>query len=110
MPAVYPREVPILIRKEPGSTPDVVRVSFELPPTVWAESVHLVGDFNDWDTQSLPMKRGRSGETWTLTLELRRGREYQFRYLINGTEWCNDWDADRYVPNPYGGDNSVVLL
>lgn len=99
-----------MIRKEPGPAPDVVRVTFELPPTVWAESVYLVGDFNSWNPTSLPMSRERNEGGWRLTLDLQRGREYQFRYLVNGTEWCNDWDADRYVPNPFGGDNSVVVL
>jgi 1,4-alpha-glucan branching enzyme len=99
-----------MIRKEPGSRDDLVRVTFELPATVWAESVSLVGDFNGWDPAALPMARGRNQESWHATIELQRGREYQFRYLINGSQWCNDWDADRYVPNPYGGDNSVVVL
>jgi 1,4-alpha-glucan branching enzyme len=99
-----------MIRKEPGPAPNVVRVTFELPPTVWAESVNLVGDFNNWSPTSLPMNRGRNDDSWRLTLDLQRGREYQFRYLVNGTEWCNDWDADRYVANPFGGDNSVVIL
>jgi 1,4-alpha-glucan branching enzyme len=99
-----------MIRKEPGPTPDVVRVTFQLPSTVWAESVTLVGDFNDWNPRSNPMSRGRNDETWHATLALRRGQEYQFRYLVNGSQWCNDFDADRYVPNPFGGDNSVVVL
>jgi hypothetical protein len=29
--------------------------------------------------------------------------------LINGSEWYNDWRADRYEPNELGGDNSVVV-
>lgn len=99
-----------MIRKEPGSAPNVVRVTFELPETVWAESANLVGEFNGWDATSLAMQRGRNEASWEITLELERGKEYQFRYLINGTEWCNDWAADRYVPNTYGGDNSVVVL
>ncbi len=99
-----------MIRKEPGPAPDVARVTFELPPTVWAETVSLVGDFNEWNPTSLPMVRGRDEENWQITLSLQRGREYQFRYLVNGTDWFNDWNADRYVPNPYGGDNSVVVL
>jgi hypothetical protein len=44
-----------------------------------------------------------------VTLELAPGKAYQFRYLLDGDRWENDWRADRYVPNPYGGDNSVVL-
>jgi hypothetical protein len=29
--------------------------------------------------------------------------------LVNGAEWHNDWQADKYVPNPFSGDNSVVI-
>jgi hypothetical protein len=45
---------------------------------------------------------------WQVTLELLRGRQYQYRYLLNGREWCNDCNADQYVANPFGGENSVV--
>ncbi len=99
-----------MIKKEPGPAPDEMRVTFELPPTIWAESVDLVGDFNDWNRTSHPMVRGRDDANWHLTVTLKRGREYQFRYLVNGTDWYNDWDADRYVANPFGGDNSVLVL
>jgi 1,4-alpha-glucan branching enzyme len=83
-------------------------VRFELPAAIWADSVHLVGDFNGWNERSHPMLRDRSEGTWYIVLELQRGREYQFRYLVNSSEWHNDWNADRYVTNPYGGTNSVV--
>jgi hypothetical protein len=33
---------------------------------------------------------------------------YRFRYLVDGRSWENDWAADLYVPNGYGGDDSVV--
>jgi hypothetical protein len=53
------------------------------------------------------MERLKDGRFKT-SLDLKAGTEYQFRYLVNGTEWHNDWEADRYLPNPYSGDNSVV--
>lgn len=46
---------------------------------------------------------------WKYTLELERGREYQFRYLINGEQWLNDPNAAKYVPNPFGSENFVVV-
>lgn len=98
-----------MIKKAPSSNPGKVRVTFELPSTIWAASVHLVGDFNNWDEHSLPMTQTRNDATWRISLELDKGREYQFRYLVNGTDWHNDWHADRYVPNQYGSDNSVVV-
>ncbi len=84
-----------------------VRVTFSMPAAIWADTIHLVGDFNHWDNAATPMRLSETG--WTTTLELEAGRSYQYRYLINGKEWHNDWNADRYEPNEYGGDNSVVV-
>lgn len=86
-----------------------VKVDFVLPPAVAAEasSAYLVGDFNNWDETATPMKKLKNG-SFKVTLELDPEREYSFRYLVDGNQWHNDWDADRYEPNPFSGDNSVV--
>ncbi len=94
-----------MILREPQG--DKVRVTFRLPSTIWAESVHLVGDFNDWSRTSHPLQRTRDGE-WEISLVLDQGKSYQFRYLVNCSDWQNDWNADRYVSNPFGGENSVI--
>ncbi|KHE92848.1 MAG: 1,4-alpha-glucan branching enzyme GlgB [Candidatus Scalindua brodae] len=74
-----------------------------------AERVCVVGDFNNWNRSANPMKKSKNGD-YTTRLDLERGREYQFRYLIDESKWENDWNADRYVQNPFGnGDNSVVV-
>jgi hypothetical protein len=39
---------------------------------------------------------------------LEAGKEYQFRYLIDGTVWKNDPQADSFVENSFGEENSVV--
>ena len=80
----------------------------ELPEGVAIESIHLVGEFSDWKHGAMPMTRGPDG-TFRLTLELEPGRAAQFRYLINGQQWYNDWHADAYVLNAYGADNCVVV-
>jgi 1,4-alpha-glucan branching enzyme len=97
-----------MLKKQFLKTKNVCKVTFSLPAAVQGETVYLVGDFNSWDEHSHPMKRQKDG-SFTLTVDLEKGREYQFRYLVNGTEWHNDWEADRYVPNPFSGDNSVVV-
>ncbi|GAB4420669.1 MAG: hypothetical protein Kow00106_17300 [Anaerolineae bacterium] len=86
-----------------------VKVEFIVPDAIAAnaESVYLVGDFNNWDESATPMTRYKNGK-FKVTLDLEPNREYQFRYLVNGSQWHNDWDADRYVANPFSGDNSVV--
>jgi len=84
-------------------------VTFALPGAISAERACLVGDFNDWDVQATPMYLEDDG-AFTVTIELAPGHEYQFRYLVDGIEWHNDWHADRYTPNPFGSDNSVVVV
>ena len=86
------------------------KVTFEVPTNIaeGADKVYLVGDFNNWDEQATLMDK-KKGSRFTTTLDLDLNREYQYRYLVNGTEWHNDWEADKYVPNPFSGDNSVVL-
>jgi 1,4-alpha-glucan branching enzyme len=90
----------------------VCKVTFQLPPEAAgnASKVHIAGDFNDWDIYAIPLKRRKDG-TFTITLNLEPDHEYQFRYLIDETTWANDWEADKYVPSPFGDeDNSVVVV
>ncbi len=96
-----------MISKGNASKSGKIRVTFKLPSSIWAETVHLVGDFNGWNRQSHPLSRTEDGG-WQIILELDKNHTYQFRYLINGTDWQNDWNADRYIANPFGGENSVL--
>lgn len=96
-----------MIHKQPLPNGQV-SVTFEMPASIWADSIYLVGDFNQWDTRSLPMKQRHSDGVWEIRLTLDAGREYQYRFLVNGTDWQNDWQAERYAPNPYDAENSVV--
>ena len=60
-----------------------------------AEKITLAGDFNSWSSTDTP---------------LTKGKEYQFRYLLDGKNWENDWEADKYIPAPFSHtDNSVVI-
>jgi 1,4-alpha-glucan branching enzyme len=102
-----------MLKKKYVKSRKVSKVTFELPKTelpeaIEAESAYLVGDFNGWDPAATPMKRDKKG-IFRTTVELEPGQEYQFRYLVNGEQWCNDWRADAYVPSGLGGDNCVVL-
>jgi 1,4-alpha-glucan branching enzyme len=105
------RSVQMSLQKRFLKSKPVCKVTFKLPKQVAGEAgaVCLVGEFNGWDTAATPMKKLKSGD-FTVTLDLETGREYQFRYLIDGDRWQNDEAADRYVPSAYPGvDNSVVV-
>ena len=96
-----------MLKKRRFKKQNVVKVTFMLPPEVEAETVHLAGELNDWQT-SHPMQRQKDG-SWRVTIDLEPGSEYQFRYLVDGERWLNDPHADEYVSGPYGDQNSVVV-
>jgi 1,4-alpha-glucan branching enzyme len=85
------------------------RVTFELPAEVNANTVALCGEFNDWDPTQHPMKRRKDG-SFSLTVSLKPGDDYRFRYLVDGERWENDWEADKYLPNEFGTEDSVVVV
>jgi 1,4-alpha-glucan branching enzyme len=108
------RAAPVVtgIKKEYLKSKDVCKVTFRFPKVAapGAKSVCIVGDFNDWNIYANPMKKMKNGN-YSIMLQLKPGREYHFRYLIDESKWENDWNADKYVKSPFGdSDNSVIVL
>jgi 1,4-alpha-glucan branching enzyme len=100
------------LKKQYLKSKPICKVTFTLPKelTNGAESACLVGDFNNWDPAAVPMKRLKNG-TFTVTVDLPRNKEYQFRYLLDQKIWQNDDNADRYVSSGFGdSENSVAEL
>jgi 1,4-alpha-glucan branching enzyme len=100
-----------MIKKQFLKSKPVCKATFNLPKEAApeADKVVLVGDFNEWNAQEgIEMKKMKNGNFKT-TIDLESGKEYQFRYLIDGQVWENDWEADKYVSTPYGVDNSVIV-
>lgn len=74
-----------------------------------ASKINIAGDFNSWSSTATELKKAKDG-SFSVKVELEPDKEYQFRYLIDGTKWENDWNADKYVPAPYSNaDNSLVI-
>ncbi len=71
-----------------------------------AESIHLVGDFSDWDTGATPLTKNQDGH-WETRLDLEPG--HQFKYLVNRQIGRNDLEADGPVNNPFGSRKLVVF-
>lgn len=97
-----------MLKKQYLKSKPICKVTFYTPAAIEAETVYLVGDFNEWNEDETPMQPLKDGR-FKVTLNLDNDNEFQFRYLVNGAEWHNDWEADKYVPNPFSGDNSVVV-
>ncbi|MGQ0814799.1 MAG: isoamylase early set domain-containing protein [Gemmatimonadota bacterium] len=94
-----------MVKKRRFAKDNVVKVTFALPADAARESARVVGEFNGWEGTQL--ERQKDG-TWKTTVSLSPGREYEFRYLVDGERWLNDPAADGYRHNPWGEDNSVI--
>ncbi len=87
----------------------LVEVTFRMPALEGVVELYLCGDFNSWHTSGSPLAQESDG-TWSTTVALEAGRSHRFRYYDNQGRWHNDWEADAYVPNDYGTEDSVVDL
>jgi 1,4-alpha-glucan branching enzyme len=88
----------------------VCKVTFEVSADAvnGAKSVSLLGDFNEWNPTAL--KKQKDG-AFKASIELEKGKEFAFRYLVDNGVWINDEEADKYVPSGVSYDeNSVVVL
>jgi hypothetical protein len=93
-------------RGEPMAS-DVTPVQFVVVAP-GAESVSLVGDFNDWDAHLTPMRAVRDGRLWTVTIPLAAGR-HRYAFLVNGARWLADPSAPR-AQDDFGAPSSVVTV
>ena len=71
-----------------------------------AKSVALAGSFNGWNAKKTPMSK--NSDVWQAKVELSRGR-YEYRFVVDG-KWVSDPSAKESAANPFGGDNSVLIL
>lgn len=73
-----------------------------------ASRVHIVGDFNDWDSEASPLQRMGQG-VWTITIPLAPGR-YQYTFVVDGTSWVADPAAPRTLEDDFGRPNSIITV
>lgn len=95
-----------MITKQFTPKKTVCKVTFSVPAEKVNEKAAVLGDFNNWDASEgqLVSKDG----VWETTLRLDPNTQYKFRYLLDGSVWENDEQADGYVPNEFGTEDSIV--
>jgi 1,4-alpha-glucan branching enzyme len=98
-----------MLRKSYTKSGHSCRVTFDLPNGANAKKVSLCGEFNAWSPTANTMKHRKDGR-FSTTVSLEAGRTYRFKYLVDENRWENDWAADGYVPNDFGGEDSVVAI
>jgi 1,4-alpha-glucan branching enzyme len=98
-----------MARKTYGRGNKTCRVTFELPPQVSSDHAVVVGDFNDWSQEAAPLTKRRDGRM-SVTVSLLAERSYRYRFLLDGSRWENDWEADAYVRNEFGTEDSLITV
>ncbi len=98
------------IKKQFSKSKPVCKVTFKLTKdqVMNAGKVNIVGDFNNWNESSHELKPLKDG-SFSQAIELETGREYQFRYLVDGTSWINDEEADKYITSGLGNSENAVI-
>jgi hypothetical protein len=66
-----------------------VRVTFALPIDNPGGAVSVVGNFNDWNPYTHPLRR-RANQTRSAAVTVRAGSTLHFRYLGEGGVWFDD--------------------
>ena len=87
----------VTVPAEPG-----VRLEFSQPG---AHSVAVAGSFNSWQPEQA---NATANGTWIKELTIGPGR-YEYMFVVDG-KWMADPNAKEYMPNPFGGQNSVLVI
>jgi 1,4-alpha-glucan branching enzyme len=96
-----------MLKKAYSQTGRKCRVTFELQSNGEVQTASVCGEFNDWSPTAHPLKRRKDG-SFAGMLWVEAGRQYRFRYLLDGEHWENDQAADGYTSNPFGSEDSVL--
>ncbi len=100
------------LKKQFLKSKPVCKVTFTIASDLaeGAKKVSVLGDFNNWNPKEANMRKLKDG-SFTKTLDLEIGQDYQFRYLVDETKWVNDTEADQFVNSGMGvEENSVISL
>lgn len=96
------------IKKQFVKSKPVCKVTFSVDAKE-AQSVAVIGDFNNWNPTEGALSKLKSG-TFKATFDLPKDASYEFKYVIDGA-FVNEPEADSFVFNDYAGeDNSVIVL
>lgn len=101
------------LKKQYLKSKPICKVTFSVAAEVVenAGQVALVGEFNNWNLEeAIELSKLKNGSFKT-TVDLPVETEYQFKYIVDGSKWINDDEADFYVSNGINDEkNSIVKL
>ena len=93
-----------VVRAASGSP--LVQFGFVAPH---ASSVALVGDFNNWDPKSTPLRAASTGGVWSVEVPIQPGR-HLYAFVVDGTVWRPDPAAPKATGEDFGEPNSALTV
>jgi len=100
--------VPDVMTTNANASPVLSQVQFVLVAPD-AQTVTVVGDFNDWDDRATPLVKAEGDGIWSVTVPLTPGR-YQYSFIVDGTRWLQDPRAVPAVEDEFGRPSSVLTI
>mgnify|MGYP006275387215 CR=1 FL=1 len=92
-----------------GKVAKAVEVKFTYEPEGKPDSVTIAGGFNGWDKTATPLKDEDGDGVYEATQLLPPG-EYPYKFVVNGEEWIEPPNAEKYTGDGYGGKNAVAVV
>jgi 1,4-alpha-glucan branching enzyme len=99
------------VKKQYFKTRPYCKVTFRLSRKIAgnAQKVAIAGDFNDWQSEQTPMKALKNGD-FTASLQLAKGREYQYRFVLDDQKWITDESADKQIYCDFASAHNAVVV
>jgi len=94
----------LLSRQGDGQTP----VFFQFKDSA-AQSVSVIGTFNNWDPKGYEMSRNPVTGDWVFKTKLAPGK-HDYVFLVDGEKVYTDPNADLHQKDEYGNSNSVLFV
>ena len=73
-----------------------------------AETVHLVGDFTEWQP-TVELDDADGDGVWSGRVPLRPG-VHEYMFVIDGADWVTDPNATSYQDDGFGQQNAIVAV
>ena len=78
-----------------------------------AAQIYLICEHNGWEPVAMkPQHNGTYCGSITVPTDLQSSYQYRFKYIMpdGSVKFDNDWKAESYCANAFGGDNSVFSV
>lgn len=99
-------KLPVIKPTVPTPLAGAVRFTVLVPG---ANQVFLVGSFNGWAKESMPMTIIDGSALWSVDVPLAEG-EHTFMYVIDGVRWMTPPHAEDFVTDGFGQTNGIVIV